>query len=74
MVHISKAMASHLLLGNFATNGVTNAHNKANSINPSAYLPQRNLGLIKLECQKDLNLCNELGMDVINVHKTKSST
>ena len=34
MVHISKAMASHLLLGNYSTNGVTNAHNKANSVDP----------------------------------------
>ena len=29
MTHVSKAMASHLLLGNLATNGVTNAHNEA---------------------------------------------
>ena len=48
MVHLLKAMASHLLLGSFATNGVTNAHNEANSINPLAFLPQRSLGLIKL--------------------------
>ena len=33
MVHVLKAMASHLILGNFATNGVTNAHNEANSVN-----------------------------------------
>ena len=49
VVHILNAMASHLLLGNFAANGVTNAHNKENSIDPSAFLPQRNLGLIELE-------------------------
>ncbi len=28
MTQVSKAMASHLLLGNLATNGVTNAHTK----------------------------------------------
>ena len=36
MTHVLKAMASHLLLGNLATNGVTNAHNKANAVDPSA--------------------------------------
>jgi hypothetical protein len=74
MVHVSKAMASHLLLRNFTPNKVTNAHNKANSVDPSAFLPQRNLCLIKLERQKDLKLCNELEMDIIDVHKIKSST
>ncbi len=39
MNHVSKAMASHLLLGNLATNGVTNAHNEANAMDPSAFLP-----------------------------------
>ena len=34
MTHVSKAMASHLLLGNLATNGVTNAHNEANAVDP----------------------------------------
>jgi len=47
MVHVSKVMASHLLLGNLATNRVTNIHNEENSINPSAFLPQRNLSLVK---------------------------
>ena len=43
MTHVSKAMASHLLLGNLATSGVTNSHYKANAVDPSAFLPQRNL-------------------------------
>jgi hypothetical protein len=41
MVHISKSMASHLLLGKFGTNGVTNIYNEANLVDPSAFLPQR---------------------------------
>ena len=32
--HVSKAMAVHLLLGNLATSRVTNAHNKANAVDP----------------------------------------
>ena len=47
MTHVSKALASHLLLGNLATNGVTNSHNEANAVDPSAFLPQRNLMLVE---------------------------
>ena len=71
MVHVSKAMALHLLLGNLALNGVTNVHNEENSVNPSAFLPQRNLSLVKEQRSKDLNSRNKLGMDVLDSHKTK---
>ena len=47
MTHVSKEMASHLLLGNLSTNGVTDAHNEANAVDPSALLPQRNLTLVE---------------------------
>jgi len=59
-------MALHLLLGNLATNGVTNVHNEANFVVPSAFLPQRNLSLVKEQRSKDLKSCNKLGMDVLN--------
>ena len=55
MTHVSKAMASHLLLGNLATSGVTNAHNKANAMDLSAFLPQRNLMLVEEQRSKELN-------------------
>jgi hypothetical protein len=74
MTHVSKAMASHLLLGNLATNGVTNAHNEANAVDPSAFLPQQNLSLIMEQQTKDLNSRSELGMDVQDSHNTKMST
>ena len=74
MTHVSKAMALHLLLGNLATSGVTNVHNKANAVDPSAFLPQRNLSLVEEQRSKDLNCRNELGMDVQDLHKTKMST
>ena len=64
MTHVSKSLASHLLLGNLAMGGVTNAHNKANAVDPSAFLPQRNLALVKEQRSKDLNARNKLGMDV----------
>ena len=74
MIHVSKAIASHLLLGNLATNGVTNAYNEANSVNPLAFLPQRNLSLVKEVKTKNLNSRNKLGMYVIDVYKTKMIT
>ena len=74
MTHVSKAMASHLLLGNLATNGVTNAHNEANAMDPSAFLPQRNLALVQEQQTKDRNFHSEIGMDVQDLHKTKIST
>ena len=39
MIHVSKAMASHLLLGNLATNEVTIVNNKANAVDPSVFPP-----------------------------------
>ena len=74
MIHVSKAMASHLLTGNLATNGETNVHNKANAVDPSAFLPQRNLSLVEEQRSKDLNSCNKLGMDVLDLQKNKTST
>ena len=67
-------MVSHLLLGNFATNGVTNINNEAIVVNPSAFIPRRNLSMIESERQKDQNSRNETGMDVIDSHYTKTST
>jgi hypothetical protein len=74
LTHISKAMASHLLLGNLTTNGITYAHNEANAVDPSAFLPQRNLALVIEQQRKDNNARSELGMDVQDSHKTKVST
>jgi hypothetical protein len=39
---MSKILASHMLQGNFATENVTSLEIKANSVEPSAFLPQRN--------------------------------
>jgi len=74
MVHVSEAMASHLLLGNLATNRVMNVHGEANAVDPSAFLPQRNLSIAEEQCSNDLNSRNKLGMDVLDLHKTKTST
>jgi hypothetical protein len=44
-----KSMASHFLLGNFSLDGVTSLFNKAHSIDPTAFLPQRDQAAIFLE-------------------------
>ena len=74
MIHVSKAMASHLLLGNLATNGVKNVHNEANAVDPSAFLPQQNLSLVEEQRSKDQNFRTKVRMDVLDSHKTKTAT
>jgi hypothetical protein len=44
---MSKILASHMLKGNFATKKVTSLKLEANSVEPSAFLPQRNKVLVK---------------------------
>jgi hypothetical protein len=46
---MSKILASHMLWGNFATEKVTSLKIKADSVEPSAFLPQRNKVLVKRE-------------------------
>ena len=54
MQMIEKTLSAHMLNGNFATNKVTRLKNKANSINPSAFLPQRNTCMVNQERLKDM--------------------
>jgi hypothetical protein len=42
-----KILASHMLQGNFKTEKVTSLKIKANSVEPSAFVPQRNKVLVK---------------------------
>jgi hypothetical protein len=55
MTHTSKSMASHLLLGNLSLDGVTSLYNEANSIDPTAFLPQRDQAAIASERACDLS-------------------
>jgi hypothetical protein len=43
---LSKALASHMLQGNFATKKVTSLEHETEKVEPSAFLPQRNKCLI----------------------------
>jgi hypothetical protein len=44
---MSKILTSHMLLKNFATEKVTSLKIEANSVEPSAFLPQRNKVLVQ---------------------------
>ena len=72
--HISKAMASHMLSGNYATNEAVSLDNEAHAIDPSTFLPQRNTALVNREAGKDLHARSENAMDVLDSHKSKTAT
>jgi hypothetical protein len=51
---VGKTLAVHMLSGKFATNRVTSLNNKANSINLSAFLPQRNACMVEQQHFRDM--------------------
>jgi hypothetical protein len=68
---MSKILASHMLQGNFATEKVTSLEIEANSVEPSAFLPQRNKVLAKQELLSKVKATSENVMDFADSHKTK---
>jgi hypothetical protein len=62
---ISKILASHTLQGNFATEIVTSLKIKANSMKPSAFLPQRNKCLVECELTSEVKATSENVMDLL---------
>ncbi len=71
---MSKILASHMLQGIFATEKVTSLEIKANSVEPSAFLPQRKKVLVKRELLSKVKATSENAMDFSNSHKTKGKT
>jgi hypothetical protein len=71
---MSKILASHMLQGNFATEKVTSLKIEANSVGPSAFLPQRNKVLVKQELLSKVKATSKNVMDFANSHKTKGKT
>ncbi len=63
-----------MLQGNFATEKVTSLELKANSIEPSACLPQKNACLVECEKNNEVKATSENVMDFFNSHKTKGKT
>jgi hypothetical protein len=71
---MSKILASHMLQGNFATEKVTSLKLKANSVEPFAFLLQRNKVLVKQELSSEVKATSENVMDFADSHKTKGKT
>jgi hypothetical protein len=46
LFHVPKALTGHLLTGNYAIHEAESLNNKAQVVNPSAFLPQRNPALV----------------------------
>ena len=74
MTHTSKSMASHFLLGNLSLDGVTSLYNEAHSIDPTAFLPQRDQAAIASERARDLSTRIEDDLDVLETHRKKTAT
>ncbi len=63
-----------MLQGNFATKKVTSLKLEANSVEPSAFLPQRNKVLVKQELSSEVKATSENVMDFVDSHKIKGRT
>ncbi len=71
---MSKVLASHMLQGNFATQKVISLKNEAHSIEPSAFLLQKNACLVECERSTEVKATLENVMDFTNSQKTKGKT
>ena len=71
---VQKPVASNLIGGNFATEPSSSLFNEANSIDPSIFMPQKNLARVELIKQSELALSNETMMDVPDAQKSKPKT
>jgi hypothetical protein len=71
---MSKILASHMLQGNFATKKVTSLKLEADSVEPSAFLPQRNKVLVQQKLLSEVKATTENVMDFADSHKTKGRT
>jgi hypothetical protein len=63
-----------MLQGNFATKKVTSLELEANSVEPFAFLPQRNIVLVKQELLSEVKATSKNVMDFTDSHKTKGKT
>jgi hypothetical protein len=71
---LSKALASQMLQGNFATEKVTSLKHETKKVEPSAFLSQRNKCLINRESTTKNRATNENVMDIIDSQKSTRKT
>ena len=72
--NLSKAVAGHLLLGNLSTVSITGIQAEPNSIDITAFYPQRNQNMIDADLRHDLASRMEEGLDVAEAHRAKTGT
>jgi hypothetical protein len=73
LVFFNKSAATHFLAGNLAVAEVTTLKNKANSIDLSVFLPQRNASMVNKECTTNLASRSESSMGIADIHKSKTN-
>ncbi len=71
---VGKTLTAHMLSGNFTTDRVTTLKNEANSIELSAFLPQRTACMVEQICMRDMIANTENSMVVLGAHKSKVET
>jgi hypothetical protein len=71
---MSKILLSHMLQGNFATKKVTSFELEANSVELSAFIPQRNKVLVKQEFLSKVKATSGNVTGFADSHKTKGKT
>jgi hypothetical protein len=74
LFHVPKALTGHLLTGNYAIHEADSLNNEAQVVDPSAFLTQRNPALVNREANKNLHACSKNALDILDNHKTKTST
>jgi hypothetical protein len=70
---VGKTLDAHMISRNFATTRVATLNNEANSINPLAFLPQRNMCIVKQMRMCDMTANTEKSMDVLYAHKSNKA-
>ena len=71
---LSKALASHMLQGNFATEKVTSLKHETEKVKPTAFLLQKNKSLVDRESTTKHWATNENIMDIIDSQKSTCKT
>ena len=71
---LSKALASHMLQGNFATEKVTSLEHETEKVEPSAFILQKNKSLVDRESTTETRFTNENIMDIIDLQKSSRKT
>jgi hypothetical protein len=74
LFHVPRALTDHLLTGNYDIHEADSLNNEAQVVDLSAFLPQRNPALVNREANKDLHARSDNALDVLDNHKTKTST